>query len=942
VEQQQAADARAVDEGRLQNAERSARQARRLAGGALLLAVIAIAISLGAWWYARRRASAPAEDPLAGLGRVLSKHDDLQNLRTSHLAYGALGISVLAAAALAWIASRAPGAHPARFANLGVLAFLFAGAAAGAWLALLARGAGARAAKASALGATAYVGVSVAVLLWFRSVDLWHTGFAAPGIAYLGYNAARLVFATFLGVALIGAGRALLRPQEAAAGSHYSLPLGTALSCFFTGAAAWIIGLYVLGLCSALYWWLLLAIAAACAWHGYAVVARLAAAVWSAAGQSTQLRSAFGALWSGVLVAALAATLGLVLLNSVLAVSDFEYDSSGHYLPYYQAVVQNHGIGPNELWYHFWVSKGAGLHFLAVALTDVQGAQLVSLLFALAACGALFALVREAGGSTVWGLGAAAMLSAAFVSEFVYFQKHHIVTLGLLAGLLWSVRPDQPGGLAGRNLLACALLAAASVMHAPPIGAVVLPFLGAVALLEWWRQRPAGARAFAVAALPAAAALAALCFVLGLNYLWTGLGEVTPFKLFFDRADQTRLAGHVSPYLILMAQEGSGDATGKLSLAALASADVLVSRIHGLLRLQALAPRVLSVLLLAGVALAAAAVLWRAWRTALLRTFGPTLLLIAVALAVGFFVNQPGSIERFYTFAFFPVLFLAVGAPALFLRVAGNALPAPSARALALAGVAAIGLAGAAADAHWLTRWLSVNGRDFLAERIAFATGRRSFEQALTYAHYRRIDNGWPRRDLSPECLGMQQALATEAARAGQPPRVWTLSFLQESACHILPGVQIQMEFSVGFGNRWHAMVFGSPEEASRELERIGVRHFYVNLADFDQKDLSTISTSIFGCLAYSPLFEPGRLRQHARVVWRKGSAYLLSFDPAAAGTAPDAAFIEAWRRKVFAEQRGLGDVPALCARLKHYYDTQQERWPVRADTTLPKVKGWQ
>jgi len=945
--QQPAAVAPAIDEARPNKVEGTAKKVRKLRWIALLVATVAAGFAFAAWWMARRRALAreigatPLDAWIATLDRAFSSADDLGRRTTSRLVIGAVSVSMLAAIALAWIASRVPQADPGRRATLGLVALVAVGAAAGGWLALLARGLRASVRKPSAIGATQYVAISAAILLWFRWADVWNTQFAAPGLAYLGYNAARLVFALFLSVALVGAGRTVLRPAEAPPGSHYSVLLATAVSCFFTGAAAWIVGLFVLGLCGGLYWWLLLAIAAACAWRGYAVVAGLGSAMRSAVAQSAQLRSAYGALWLGALAAALAATWGLVLLNSGLAVSGFEYDSSGHYLPYYQAVVENHGIGPNELWYHFWVSKGAGLHFLSVLLTDVQGPQLVSLVFSVAAAVAMFALVREAGGSSIWGLGAAAILSAAFVSEFVYFQKHHLVTLGLVAGLLWSARPEDRGAT-GARLAGRALLAAAAVMHTPPIGAVVLPYLGVLALLEWRQQHAAGARLSVAPGLPAAAALAALCFMIGLNYLWAGLGEVTPFKLFFDHADQERLARYASPYLILMAQEGSGDATGKLSLAALASPELFVLRIRDLLRLQALAPRVLVLLALAAFAWIAAAIAWRAWRAALLRSFGPALALLAVATAVGFFVNQPGSIERFYTFAFFPVVQLALGAPALMLRLAGDALPPARARALGLAGVAAVALAGVASDARWLTRWLGLNGRGFLAERAAFAGGQRTFEQALTYAHYRRDQKDWPRRDLSEECLGVRGALAAEAAKSPQPPRVWTISFLQESGCHILPGVRIQMEFSVAFGNRWHAIVFGPAEAAQKELERIGVRYVYVNLADFDIKELSAISTSVFGCLAYSPLFEPARLQKQARIVWRKGQSYLLALDPAAPGTAPDARFIEAWRHKVFAVQHGLGDMPGLCARLKHYHDAQQERWPVRADESLPRVKGWQ
>jgi hypothetical protein len=337
-----------------------------------------------------------------------------------------------------------------------------------------------------------------------------------------------------------------------------------------------------------------------------------------------------------------------------------------------------------------------------------------------------------------------------------------------------------------------------------------------------------------------------------------------------------------------------------------------------------------------------AAIAWRAWRSKLAKHFIPALVLLSVSVAVGFVVNQPGSLERFYTFAFLPIVYVALGTAAAFIALLESAVAQSLNRLFGLAAALVVAVLGAASTAYWTTEWLKFHGRGLLAERAAFTTGMRSFQQALTYVHYRRDEKGWPRRDLSDECLGIRDALAEESKRTSIPPRVWTITFLQESGCHVMPGVRIQMEFSVAFGNRWHAIVFGPPEAALSELQRIGVHYFYVNLADFNMSDLSAVSTSVFGCLAYSPLFDSARMREHARIVWRRGQAYLLTFDESPVRERLSAEFLQAWRHKVLAPQHGLGDMPGLCARLARYYDAQQERWPVHADDTLPKLKGWQ
>jgi hypothetical protein len=63
--------------------------------------------------------------------------------------------------------------------------------------------------------------------------------------------------------------------------------------------------------------------------------------------------------------------------------------------------------------------------------------------------------------------------------SFTFFPKHHIVTLGLAAGLLWLSRPGLPDVERASIWQALALTlmgAAAPVCNTPPMAAVVLPY----------------------------------------------------------------------------------------------------------------------------------------------------------------------------------------------------------------------------------------------------------------------------------------------------------------------------------------------------------------------------------------------------------------------------------------------------------------------------------
>ena len=49
-----------------------------------------------------------------------------------------------------------------------------------------------------------------------------------------------------------------------------------------------------------------------------------------------------------------------------------------HYFYYYLAVIQNHGLAPNDVWYHYYYSKGSGLAFLGMLLSDPEAPALTT------------------------------------------------------------------------------------------------------------------------------------------------------------------------------------------------------------------------------------------------------------------------------------------------------------------------------------------------------------------------------------------------------------------------------------------------------------------------------------------------------------------------------------------------------------------------------------
>ena len=788
-----------------------------------------------------------------------------------------------------------------------------------------------------------FAALACAVLATFPVLDVWNGEFDRPGPVYLAYNLARLLFMPVLAFALIGMGRWVLSLVSVLAQEPEIPAIDHAVACFFVGAAAWYLIVFPVGLLGLL----LPAVVAPV----FVLAVGCAGPVASAAAQgfrdwiyrATRLRTFSSTVAAGVATFALVGSLFHVLVNRGMAVIGFEYDASGHYLPYFDAVAKSGTTQVNELWYHFWVSKGAALHFVSVLLTDIQGPQLVSYTMLCAAVVTLGMLVYRISDSAVISLSAMACYAGTYTHSFPYFQKHHIVTAALVCGMLWFARESwMSRARCKTGLYAIALLGAAAVVNAPPLAAVLIPFVAVIGLLAVFPFGVPAKRRITAGSFPALAVAAVLATVLAINLALTGLMEVTPFRLFWSLADQARFSAFASPYLMLFAETGTAPSTGKIGL--LGALDPI--RIRNLLHAQYLPPGMLLFAFLALMAATVIATLMRQLRTPFVSVAGPASVLIACATGLSLLVRQPGSIDRFYIFALLPVTLLAFvpfGLLARAMKDAGGTSRQFSVvwsllRTALFAGAAIVAVV---ACATWINGHFQHETRRLFTEKLRFLLGQSSFRETFSYNHQPRDMAIWPRQEVSPACLGVRDTLVGQASGKDDPPRVWTMTFLQEMGCHILPGTRFMLEFSNRFGAHWHRIVFGTPGEALAELKAIGVGHFFIELGERDEVARSNESTSIFGCLAYSPLMEPSTIGERFRVLWTNGSGYLL-VTARNVGTPLPADFATRLERKRERVQPGLGDQRGICNRVRGYYLTQLERWPARGNPALPPVQGWQ
>ena len=144
-----------------------------------------------------------------------------------------------------------------------------------------------------------------------------------------------------------------------------------AVFCFSIGVGLWHVVMFVLGLFNLYYRGVAL---------GLALVVLLASARHFAEVFCVAQRALLNFIKSGRegKISANATCAGLISIGLVwVLLTRGLYPGGGgdyytHYFYYYLDVLKHHGLAPNDVWYHYYYSKGYGLFFLSMLLTDPE------------------------------------------------------------------------------------------------------------------------------------------------------------------------------------------------------------------------------------------------------------------------------------------------------------------------------------------------------------------------------------------------------------------------------------------------------------------------------------------------------------------------------------------------------------------------------------------
>jgi hypothetical protein len=403
----------------------------------------------------------------------------------------------------------------------------------------------------------------------FKSED---AGFETKGLRLLSYNIARLGFAGGLSLICYSAGYWTLLIFGVAPQSDF--PGRKAfITCFFLGASLYGIAFYAFGLLQILS----MPLGFVCTVPFLLVAERPLRALLS--GRSGDLApfaentiSAY-VVWIVTLLAAIMVTGFFV--TRVMFIPNPDGNVWEHYLHYYRAVLASGSTEPNEIWHHFFNSKGGGLSLLANLLSDVFGVQLASACFVAAVGVIVFDLAAEYCRGVSWAFLATILLFAYLfgdTADGAMFRVHAVI-MGYAGFFLWTTMQFYSESGARRRAIALSTFVALAYMGLyQPVSIAIFPL--AFALVAVFKKMTFEKSSLAMALAFALTIVAGTAVTMTLNFFITGLFEVTPMRFFWAIGQQEKARA-------VLGTGGIGFFTGVNDLG---SGESLFARLHDTMR----------------------------------------------------------------------------------------------------------------------------------------------------------------------------------------------------------------------------------------------------------------------------------------------------------------------------------------------------------------------
>jgi len=706
-----------------------------------------------------------------------------------------------------------------------------------------------------------FVGGFVVTIGFFSVVEVYDKHFFQSSYAAI-YNAFRVVFAAYFFWLIYVVGRQALsfvaKDPFAGLRLHERLALG-----FFVGAAVLTVVMLVLGYLY-LYWravaWAIAVPIIAVSYRHFALTVHEARSFLA-----QHFRDASGIDRTLSIVMAIAAAFAgaaLLLVKGLYPQGGHDYYQ--HYSQFYAAVIDNHSIWPNLFWYQYYMSKGMGVTFLGMLLTDALAPSLVTYCFVVATALTLYSLVRDFCSHTLWPWLAVVLYLALNVHTlgtgayfgnggWGHFQKPHEMNSTLIFAVLWmSVNMVRSAGDERRgwwfSASACAFVVAYVVFVSP----LIVGLFAVLAALYFFARSRELSRMFLGIAVSTGAGLASL---LVLNYLTTGAPvDVAPQAL-WPIVDLRRLTdeGMLFDFVNIAVIRARGVVEGS----ALADEFDLIEYVRNVFRLDVLELLIIAALVGTLACMVGRDVLRR-------RAAGNVGMIDATALQAGGVIAAFFAAAAVFTFTagmLESVSWVRISSFVLPLMIAISAI-AGQITTVSVGRSRRVRILAATVAPILLMSVLLVQAYEqrkttlvaVMHNALRFVGGRYSIYDAY------RDQAGWPVFNRTAIHRGMYEAWK----RVGPGKRIW--SFNINSYC-MLPGCHFESLFASSMSKHRDEILFGPPENAEQVFRREGLNYFFISTR-----------LPVLDVLQCTPLFSPDTIQDHFDVEWTDGRDVLLGW----------------------------------------------------------------
>jgi hypothetical protein len=765
-------------------------------------------------------------------------------------------------------------------------------------------------------GAAGVVALGYLLLLyWFDSRDFYQLHFFDHGLAVRHYERARLLFIFYFAWLVYAAGAVTLQIVVGAdVPTRERFPVG-----FLVGVAVWSMLLFPFGLSGLYDKPLAMAIsilvmlvsiphlidcaeASVCAlvraWRSTAI---LVGSIRRNTMSRFRCASKFLVHWLVWIAVVLAITMFL-MVKGLYPGGGHDYYT--HYFPYYLRVIQTGSILPNDVWYHFYLSKGDSLYFLAMLLTDPLAPQLVTAGFILCASCIIFDLLRRISpiGLLPW-IGV--LLYFAF---FIYtpgphefmaqggwgdLEKEHELTAVLLLGVIWcilrlceSVGENKRHWILGLHASIVATIFI-TLQLGFFIGLYLTGFLLWFAVKRQWRQ----------ASIPffgCVTALITIAAILAVNYELTGLILDQATLLTWPMVNLGKLAKWGTVFEAIALDKR----LSVLSAGAASWSQTMLWLLPCYLRLEIWWPLIGIASLFGAYRIVSSRNMKNPAHTPIAPVIGglfwfcATVVLTAI---LGGGRSQAVTFYRLTSFSYAPTLCMGLAIWHFGLSDSGckkqrsiKAIVAGSLIVMLLTGIAIEGKRTGELER------IHSNISSIVDNAAALWSGRYSVADAY------RNQQGWPGRT---QWGGIYPGL-TPVWRLLPPfTRVWSLNVW--TYC-MLPDCNFQGYFSFIFSPRWRTVYFGTPEAGRAALQAENLDYFFFSN-----------EMEITDPIGHAALFSPDNIAKYLAIRWTDGTNYLLTW-PGPNTRSLDDSFISAYRD--------------LTARSQTYREFDSKQWKAIAD----------